>query len=157
MSERTSKLFVLTALIHAFIAAIISVFFIFPPGGEGLELSRMIAGGSAGTWVLVGYSMYVIAGFVGLTVWSSLYATYGETNMWLSLAHLLLHNVGLLAPLFIFTAGLQGGALALQGNPGAIHGAIVWASEPSGILVGLVILGTLIGIVNVLLALLTKN
>jgi len=158
MAERTSKLFVLTALIHAVIAAIISSFFIFPPSGDSaLGLTRMIAGGSAGTWVAVGYTMYIIAGFVGLSVWSYIYATYGETNEWLSLAHLLLHNVGLLAPLFIFTAGIQGGTLALQGNPGAIHNAIVWSSEPSGILLGLVILGTIIGVVNVLLALLTKK
>jgi len=154
----TSKLFVLTALIHALIAAIISVFFIFPPSGDqALGLTRMVAGGSAGTWVMVGYTMYVLAGFVGLSVWSYLYSSFGETNQWLSLVHLILHNVGLIAPLFIFTAGIQGGTLALQGNPGAIHNAIVWASEPSGILLGILILGTIIGVVNVLIALLTKK
>jgi len=117
----------------------------------------MIAGGSAGTWVLVGYTMYLAVGFVGLSAWSYVYSTSGETNQWLSIIHLLLHNVGLLAPLFIFTAGIQGGALILQGNPGAVHAAIVWSSEPSGILLGLLIIGTLIGVVNVLIAQLTKK
>ena len=65
LAETWAKRFVWVALIHALIAAILSVLFIFPPGGEGKELSRMIAGGSAGTWVFVGYATYILVGFVG--------------------------------------------------------------------------------------------
>lgn len=156
MAEIWAKRFVWFALIHAVIAAIISVFFVFPPGGEGLELSRMIAAGSAGTWVFVGYSMYLLGGFIGLSVWASIYNVSGETNDWLSLAHLILHNLGVIAPLLIFTAGIQGGTLVLQGNFAAIHPTIVWSSVPSGILVGLLALGTIIGVVNILITLLRK-
>ncbi len=156
MAETWAKRFVWFALIHAIIAAIITVFFIFPPGGEGLDLSRMIAGGSAGTWVFVGYSMYLLGGFIGLSAWAFVYYVSGKTNDWLSLAHLILHNLGLIAPLLIFTAGIQGGTLLLQGNPAAIHPTIVWSSVPSGILVGLLALGTIIGVINILITLLRK-
>ncbi len=156
MAEKWANRFVWTALIHGLIGAIISVLFVFPPGGEGKELTRMIAGGSAGTWVLVGYSMYLIMGFVGLTAWAFVYSTSGETNEALSIGHWILHNVGAIAPLLVFTAGIQGGSLALEGNFGAIHNAIVWAVVPSEILLGLLVIGTLIGIANILIAKLGK-
>lgn len=156
MAEKWAKRFVWFALIHAVIAAIITALFLFPPGGEGLDLSRMIAAGSAGTWVFVGYSMYLLAGFIGLSAWAFVYYVSGETNEWLSLAHLILHNLGLIAPLMIFTAGIQGGTLLLEGNVAAIHPTIVWSSVPSGILVGLLALGTIIGVVNILITLLKK-
>ena len=156
MAETWAKRFVWVALIHAVIAAIISVLFVFAPGGEGKELSRMIAAGSAGIWVFVGYSMYIIAGFIALSAWAFIYYVSGETNDWLSLAHLILHNIGLIAPLMIFTAGIQGGTLVLEGNFAAIHPTIVWASVPSGILAGLLALGSIIGVINILIALLRK-
>ena len=152
LAETWAKRFVWVALIHASIAAILSVLFIFPPGGAGKELSRMIAGGSAGIWVFVGYATYILVGFVGLSAWAFVYYVSGETNDWLSLAHLILHNVGLIAPLMIFTAGIQGGSLLLEGNIAAIHPTIVWASVPSGVIIGLLVLGTFIGVANALIA-----
>ncbi len=152
----TSKLFVVTALIHGLVAALVSVLFVFPPGGSAFSLSRMIAGGSAGTWVLVGYSMYLVGGFIALTAWSYLYSSYGETNQGLSFIHLVLHNLGAIAPLLILTAGIQGGTLRLAGTPELIHNAIVWAALPSEILIGLFIIGSLIGVANVFIQVLTK-
>ena len=157
MAEKWAKRFVWTALPHSAIGAILSILFVFPPGGEGKDLSRMIAGGSVGTWVFVGYATYILVGFVGLSAWGFIYYISGEVNDWLSWVHLISHNIGVIASLLIFIAGIQGGTLGLEGRSAEIHNAIVWSVEPSGILIGLLIIGTIVGLVNVIIPSLKKG
>jgi hypothetical protein len=63
-----------------------------------LELARVIAGGSAGTWFTFGYMIYIIVAVLGVAV-PSLFYHYLDVNMGsaakaLTWAHLVLMNVG---------------------------------------------------------------
>ena len=163
MAEKWTKRFIWAALIHGFISVILTVLFVIP----ALGLPAMMAVGfvsgplsyKVGTWVFVGYMTYILVGFVGLSAWAFLYSSSGEVNDWLSWAHLVLHNIGLIASWLILAAGVIGGTAQLGGalTVPEVHVNIAWVFIPTVALMAVLMLGTLIGLVNLLIALLKER
>jgi len=163
MAEKWARRFVWAAVFHGIIAVILTVLFLIP----ALNLASMIAVGfvsdsltfKVGIWVFVGYVTYIIIGFVGLSAWSSLYSSSGEVNDWLSWVHLILHNIGIIASWLIFAAGAIGGTAQFGGalTVPEIHATIAWVFVPIVVLMGMLALGTLVGLVNIIIALLKER
>ena len=109
-------------------------------------ISRIIAGGSAGTWFFVGYISYIVVGVIGVAV-TSLFYHYIEVMLKkpfsgfgnvLAGIHFILMNVGVAgATWLLMLAGYTGGK-ALQPTqvgglgltPGQVHPLIAGYVEP---------------------------
>ena len=178
VKEKTSRmagLFLYAAIIQGAIAAVITFL-----GGFGDQLglfsvgvSRVIAGGEAGMWFVMGYIMYIIVGVVAMAV-TSLFYFYIETvmgHMYSGLArilawiHLVLGNVGVAgASLLAMVAGYLGGAAAqpvssggMGWNTGQVHTNIMqYFPNPIGVFIGLALLGFFLGGIGYILALRSK-
>ena len=101
------------------------------------SVSRVIAGGGAGTWFFVGYSMFILVGVLGVALTALFYfylesilgKVYKGIAKGLAWAHLILMNVGIIAAAgLMMVAGYRGGRGQLpEGvgglglNPGAGH------------------------------------
>ncbi len=104
------------------------------------EVSRVIAGGGAGTWFTFGYITYIVVGVIGVAVSSLFYHYLGEGrhgsvgrfSSGLGWTHLILMNVGITAAAaMMMLAGYQGGAAML---PSAIGGQGFDAGQAHGIM-----------------------
>ncbi len=130
--------------------------FVTPP------ISRIIAGGSAGTWFFVGYITYIVVGVIGVAV-TSLFYHHIEVNLKkpfkglgnvLASLHFILMNVGVAgATWLLMIAGYTGGK-ALQPtqlgglgitNPGQVHPLIAGYVEPIGYFIIALCIGVLAG------------
>ncbi|NHV97176.1 MAG: hypothetical protein HA494_05240 [Thaumarchaeota archaeon] len=130
--------------------------FVQPP------ISRIIAGGSAGTWFFVGYISYIVVGVIGVAVTSLFYHHIEVTlkkpfkglgNVLASI-HFILMNVGVAgATWLLMIAGYTGGK-ALQPtqlgglgytNPGQVHPLIAGYVEPIGYFIIALGIGVLAG------------
>ena len=131
--------------------------------------SRVIAGGGAGTWLFVGYSLYLLVGVVAVAVTSIFYVyiegiqgkTYSGIPNYLAWAQILLMNVGVVGATWLMMyAGFTGGAASLptsvggQGlNPGQVHLTILqYYPEPIFYFLVLAVLGVLSGGLGYILA-----
>ena len=101
------------------------------------SVSRVIAGGGAGTWFFVGYSMFILVGVLGVALTALFYfylesilgKVYKGIAKGLAWAHLILMNVGIIAAAgLMMVAGYRGGRGQLpEGvgglglNPGEVH------------------------------------
>jgi hypothetical protein len=104
-------------------------------GEQSQSPSRIVAGGSAGTWLLVGFSGYLIVGVLAVGL-SALFYHYIEVirgqrytgaNQALAWAHLILLNVGALGGSWLMIlAGYVGGShlLSSQTPPPAVYGEV---------------------------------
>jgi hypothetical protein len=124
-----AKKFMVAAIIQGAIIAGLTIFLVL--GQASLikpEVSRVIAGGGAGTWFTFGLIMYIVVGVIGVAV-SSLFYDYlekilaasvrriGKVMAW---THLILMNLGTAAAMgMLMLAGYQGGAAML---PEAVGG-----------------------------------
>jgi hypothetical protein len=89
--------------------------------------SRVIAGGSAGTWLFVGYISYIVVGVLATAVTALFYyhieATlnkpYSGLNNILAWLHLIFGNIGVIgATWLMMIAGYRGGAALLPTSVG---------------------------------------
>lgn len=141
--------------------------FVTPP------ISRIIAGGSAGTWFFVGYITYLVVGVIGVAV-TSLFYHHIEVNLRkpfkglgniLAGIHFILMNVGVAgATWLLMIAGYTGGK-ALQPtqlgglgftNPGQVHPLIAGYVEPIGYFIIALGVGVLAGGLGYVLTYLRK-
>jgi len=132
-------LFLYAAIIQGAIAALITFLGAF---GDTLGLypvgvSRVIAGGEAGMWFVMGYIMYVIVGVVAMAVTALFYfyietiqgKTYAGPSKACAWIHLVLGNVGVAgAALSAMVGGYLGGAAmqptqfgGMAWNAGQVH------------------------------------
>lgn len=104
------------------------------------EVSRVIAGGGAGTWFTFGYVMYIMVGVIGVAVSALFYHHLGERSdggigraaNGLAWTHLILMNAGITpAAAMLMLAGYQGGAAML---PPAVGGHGLDAGQAHGIM-----------------------
>lgn len=157
MSERWSRRFTLAALIHGIIAAIWSGLFLVDQIGISLNLSRIVAGGSVGTWLTMGYLLYLITGPLSMAAWGAIYgpnlknsgkSLYSDRLAWI---HFVLFNIGVMGTTWLMGyAGFIGGSLLLAGRAAEVHQTIVGLVQPIGISVAIGALSTLIGVFNIL-------
>jgi hypothetical protein len=113
-----------------------------------------------GVYMVVAYSFFVLVGVVGMVCWGVLFHLLptmfdraSVRRFWL-LAQVVVTEVGVYAlAIFMFLGGYIGASLAYSGAGGFIVGAqMEVAVIPSALGIFLVMLGTLIGVANVLLA-----
>jgi len=124
LKGKTSKmagLFLYAAILQGAIAALVT--FLGAVGDQiGLYpvgVARVIAGGEAGTWFIMGYLMYIIVGVVAMAV-TSLFYFYIETVLGkaysgaakaLAWGHVVLGNIGVAgAAILTMIGGYLGGA-----------------------------------------------
>ncbi len=155
-AETWFKRFTYVFLFNALLAAVWTIPVLVP----GLNISKTIAGGSAGTWGFVGYISFLVVGvglmFVsGLAYYEISKVTGGRPNDKLAWAHLILLEAGtLVATALLAVSGYQGGTMLLAKKPiPEIHESIVVYVVPISITIGMALLGSLAGIVNMAMAL----
>ena len=173
--SKMAGLFIYAAMVQGAVAAVITFL-----GAYGTEIgllpvavSRVIAGGGAGSWFTVGYVTYLIVGVVAMAV-TSLFYFYIETvqgkkfkgaTMGLAWVHLVLGNVGVATAALMAMYGGYFAAVAIMptsigglgGEPGAAHEVLVNFVQPIGISIGLALLGFFAGGIGYLLAMRSKK
>ncbi len=139
---------------------------------SGQQPSRIVAGGSVGTWLLVGFSGYLIM-IVALGL-SAFFYHYLETvqgrpyrsglDRGMAWGHFVLMNVGAVgATWLLMLAGYIGGShLLISTTPppavfGEVHALIEWTILPIGALILTTALGGLLGGLGYIHALLQKS
>jgi len=178
LKGKTSKmagLFLYAAIVQGAIAALITFL-----GGFGdqiglypVAVSRVIAGGEAGMWFIMGYLMYIIVGVVAMAV-TSLFYFYIETVQGkaytgvakvFAWAHLVLGNVGvagvaILAMVggYLGGAGMQPASFGGHGwSTGQVHVFVLqYYEQPIAALLLLALVGFTLGGVGYILAMRSK-
>lgn len=138
-ASKMAGLFLYAAMIQGAIAVIIT--FLGALGDQigllPMSVSRVIAGGSAGSWFVMGYLTYLIVGVVAMAVTSLFYffiesvqgKSYKGAAKGLSWMHLVLANIGVAGAALLAMWGGYWGAVAmaptsqggLGGNAGTAH------------------------------------
>jgi hypothetical protein len=160
MSEKWGLRFTLAAIFHGVFAAVWSGLFIVDQFGIQLNMAKIVAGGSVGTWLTLGYLLYLIAGVMGNMAFGSIYGLISRNQHGhlfsnkLALTHFILFNVGVIGVTWpMGYVGFLGGSLLLAGKTAEIHPKIVGFVLPIGISVAIGVLSTLIGATNIILSL----
>lgn len=101
------------------------------------RISRTIAGGSVGTWGVLGFELWLIVGCLGMAAFAVMHhitpmVTGQELSDGLSWTSLVLLELGaLFATLLLGVAGYVGGTALLEGaGPGEVHRRIAFVVEP---------------------------
>ncbi|NWG09965.1 MAG: hypothetical protein HXX80_06670 [Nitrososphaerales archaeon] len=143
------------ASFDAVVAAIWTALILIPD----LRMSRIISGGSVGTWFFVGYITFIVVGCAGIlscgTVHHILSTTKNKTpSSTLTWLGLIIWEVGLVGATWLLgLSGFIGGSDLLNGLPiPDIHNSIFVYALPIEIFAGIAILGFLISIINVYVA-----
>jgi hypothetical protein len=160
MKQKWSRRFMVAAVIHGAGVAVWSGLFLLDGIGISLNLSKIVAGGGAGTWFTVGYLLYMITGFLGMTAQGALYQYAASLNDGelhsdrLALVHFGLMNVAVVGATWMLGyAGFIGGSLTLADRVSEVHAAIVGYVNPVGICLLMGVIAALIGAYNTLMTL----
>ncbi len=121
-SSKWANRWVIAAIIQGALAAGVTAYLLYDAVYQTPGAARIVAGGSAGTWLTVGYLAYIMFGPLAAAVTSLFYqhievnlrAPYkGWTNAFAWL-HLVLMNVGVVGGTWIMmNGGWRGGALTI--------------------------------------------
>jgi hypothetical protein len=154
--ENLSRYFFYLALFNMVVAAAATVPVLIPELGLPLLLQIW-----PGTWMIVAYFAFLIAGVVGFVVWSLIYSMvprlFGRQKLsrFLSLFHIVILETGVLgatALMGIFP-GYIGGSLIHDGiGQFVVTRVIEWSVIPIGILIFLALIATLTGVLNLLVS-----
>lgn len=134
--SKWSNRFVWAAIIQGLIATLLTIPIVDPYVNP--PVSKVIAGGSAGTWFLVGYTMFIVVGViaVGLTALFyyhfevSLNKPYKGISNAFAWVHLVLMNVGAAtATLMLMYAGYYGERALMPTSQGGLGMAALQVHE----------------------------
>lgn len=158
-----TKRFIIAAIVQGAIAIALTSFLVLSQISIlKPEVSMVIASGSAGTWFLFGYIMYIVVGVIGVGV-SSLFYHYLEEVMQRSYSgviarimawsHLMLMNIGILVTCgLLMYGGYSAGASMLpisvggkEFDEGQAHEILAPIVEPIGLAILIVCAGVLLG------------
>jgi len=131
------------------------------PGVPELQMTRVISGGGAGTWLMVGYYLFLIVGICVIFVCGAAYYLIAQAfgrdifSGKLAAAQLIMMETGALVGLgLLYYAGFVSGRMFLaETSSGEVHLFLVNFIEPIGIFVAIGLLGSLIGGINYMLTL----
>jgi hypothetical protein len=167
--SQMAGLFLYAAIVQGAIAAVITLIGAF---GDQIGLlpyavARVIAGGGAGSWFVMGYVTYLIVGVIAMAVTSIFYVfiesieghTYKGLAKTLSWGHLVLGNIGVAgAALLAMWGGYWGAYAASKPNApsNAAHLVLSVFQVPIAVLLGLGTLGFFLGGIGYILAIRTK-
>lgn len=155
----------LTALLNAFIAIAMTTPVLLSgsiiPGIPELQMTRVIAGGGAGTWLTVGYYLFLIVGICVLFLCGAAYYLIAQAlgrdvfSGKLAAVQLTMMEAGTLVSLgLLYYAGFVSGRMFLAKTASEeVHLFLVNFIQPIGIFVAIGLLGSLIGGLNYLLTL----
>ena len=147
-----SKYFLILALINTIAAICFTLPILLPTSGLPL-----IIGAFPGTWLIVGYFVFLIVGVIGMLGWSIVYSFMPsmfdkhQTSKRLSIIQLVFSELAIygVASTISFI-GWQGGQALRQGLSIASVGFLIEPYVlPTGVFVALVLLGQLIGVLNI--------
>jgi len=165
---RTARLFFLVGILNGFIALAATSLILFPDlrlaAGPGSILTHNVDVWP-GQWGWVSYFLLLIVGVAGAFLWSLSYyllkSLFGveRTPKALALASLVLYETGVLLTVALTGyVGLEGGRFVADGgSPIVVTALIGWAVIPTGAGVGIALLGTLLGLVNLVAAVVRRR
>ncbi len=178
MKSSTSKMagfFLYAAVIQGGIAAVITFLGAFGDqvGLFPMAVARVIAGGAAGTWFIMGYVTYLVVGVVAMAVTSLFYffivsvqgKSYNGLAKGLSWVHLGLSNVGVAGAALAAMWGGYWGAVAMSpkavgglgGTVANAHEVLVVVEGPIAAFLVIALIGFFAGGIGYLLALRSKT
>ncbi len=161
---KAARLFFTLGIINGFIALAATSLILFPDlrlaAGPGSILTHNVDIWP-GHWGWVSYYILLIAGVAGAFMWSLSYyllkSVFGveKTSKALATASIVLYEVGVLLTVALTGyVGLEGGRFVADGGSAVVVTALIgWAVIPTGAGVGMALLGTLLGLVNLVAAL----
>jgi len=161
---KAARLFFALGIINGFIALAATSLILFPDlrlaAGPGSILTHNVDIWP-GHWGWVSYYMLLIAGVAGAFLWSLSYyllkSLFGveKTSKALATASIVLYEIGVLLTVALTGyVGLEGGRFVADGGSAVVVTALIgWAVIPTGAGVGMALLGTLLGLVNLVAAL----
>ena len=159
------KYFSMTALLNGFIAIAMTAPVLLTgsiiPGIPELQMSRVIAGGGAGTWLTVGYYLFLIVGVCVIFLCGAAYYLIAQAlgrdvySGKLAAGQLIMMEAGALIALgLLYYAGFAAGRMFIAKTPAEeVHLFLVNFIEPIGAFVAIGLLGSLIGGLNYVLTL----
>jgi len=172
--EKTSKWttrFMYAAIAQGLAAFVITALIVLPILSPSPAM--IIASGSAGTWLTVGYLSYLVVGVMGVAVTAlfyhflegTLHKKMSSVSNALAWSHFVLMNVGVVAATWMLMyAGFVGGSgllsTAVGGgglNPGQVHPTIVGYVNPIGYSIIALSFGVLLGGIGFVLTLRSKS
>ena len=154
------KYFSITAVLNGFIAiamtAPVLVSGSIIPGVPELQMSKVIAGGGAGTWLTVGYFLFLIVGVCVVFLCGAAYYLIGQAlgrdvySGKLAGAQLVMMEAGALVALgLLYYAGFVAGRMFIEKIPAEqVHPFLANFIDPIGVFIAIGLLGALIGGVN---------
>ncbi len=172
--SKMAGFFMYSAMIQGAVAAIITFFGAFGDqiGLLPMAVARVIAGGAAGTWFVMGYLTYLIVAVVAMAVTSMFYLfietvqgkAYKSIAKALSWIHLVLGNIGVAGAALCAMWGGYWGAVAMSprnvggsgGTAANAHLVLVVVEEPIAIFLVLGIIGFFAGGIGYLIAMHSK-
>ena len=152
-TERMARYFMYVALVNAFAAAIFTTPILVPTFGIPL-----IAGIFPGTWMLIAYLAFLAVGVMGMVGWAAMYYLASHllgkknTSKIFAIMHLVFVEVSVYGfAALMSAAGWVGGQGLRQGLAVAAVGFLIeWLILPTGAFVALVVLGEVLGILNMI-------
>jgi hypothetical protein len=130
--------FVIAAIIQGALAASLTSYLLYQGVFGFPAASRIVAGGGAGTWLTVGYLVYIVLGPIATAVTALFYQhieahlqrPYKGFNNILAWIHLILMNVGVVGGTWLMmNAGYRGGVAALP----VAQGGLGWSGANAGL------------------------
>jgi len=152
VGNKLFKKYAVIALLNSIIAIIITT----PVFVEGWNMSRVIATGSAGTWLTMGYLLFFIVGIGIISLCGIVYyilpkiSENGIYSYKIGLAQLILLEIGVLGEcLGLYYFGFRGGQMLIaQESMEQIHLFLVKFVAPAVVFIILGLIGALLGIIN---------
>ena len=153
--ERLIKYFLYMTMVNAFAAVAFTAPVIIPELAFPLKLTIW-----PGTWMFVAYFVFLIVGVLGTLGWAVLLdlvrRTWGveRCDRFLAITSIVLIEVAVYAETsFMFTVGYIGGTLTFAGGfgPAVVTYVIGPLVVPIGVSIFIYIIGTLLGLMNVVL------
>ncbi|HUI00292.1 MAG TPA: hypothetical protein VLX56_01535 [Nitrososphaerales archaeon] len=153
--DRLIRYFIYATIINAFAAVAFTAPIIIPEFAFPLKLEVW-----PGTWMFISYFVFLIVGVLGTLAWAVLFDLLRRTtgvqscDRFLATASLILTELAVYVEVtFMFTAGYIGGTYAFASGVGSslityIIGPLV---IPIGVSIFIYLIGTLLGLMNVVL------
>ncbi len=155
------KRFGFASLINGFIFLVMSMITLL----SDLNVSRTIAGGSAGTWYTMGYLLLGIVGVAGIFLSGAAYYLFAQANAGniynnkLAWLHLIFMDAGAVGTSLLLAWAGYGAAGMLRANieTQSVHLFLVQFQNPIAVFMAIAALGALAGIVNLAATLVSRK
>jgi len=138
LQSKWANRFVIAAIIQGALAAALTSYLLYQGVWGFPAASRIVAGGGAGTWLTVGYLVYIVLGPISAAVTALFYQhievhlhkLYTGLTTILAWIHLVLMNVGVVGGTWLMmNAGYRGGAAAMP----VAQGGLGWSGANAGL------------------------